>query len=147
MWGNPLISFADAERILWQEARRAARNSPRRFDVDTEDRQHDGWIILLESDPATPELARTIVRRRLRNRERDSQARKRGGGFAIGRLDAGWEEAVGYCPENQIVDAIDTQRVARQLNFSVLGTSRQALHQAISRAKKRWLRIRRPFDV
>lgn len=135
-----MLDPVDAAEIVQQEASRWGLW----YDT-TEDRQQDGWVILLEYRPTQPALARTILRRRLRNRDRDTRARKRGAGFATGRLDAGWEDEIGFCPEAQLVDNITKKQLIAALDFHTAG-SRQAAHQAITRAKTRWTRLRRPFD-
>lgn len=135
------LPFDEADSIVRQEASRWGV----RYDT-AEDRRQDGWVILLENDPQHPALARTIIRRRLINRDRDSRTRKRGAGFAIGRLDAGWDEEIGFCPEEQLVQDIAQAQLLKVLNFQTLGGSRQAVHQAITRAKRRWEKTRRSHD-
>jgi hypothetical protein len=136
-----VISFDEADTIVRQESRRWAGYS------EPADRRQDCWVILLEHDPSDPALARTILRRRLANARRDASARKRGAGFAIGRLDAGWDEEIGTNPTDEIENRIARKEVLTALNYKTFTGSRQAIHQAISRAKSRWARLRKPFDL
>lgn len=135
------LSFEEADAIVHQEASRWGL----RYDT-TADRRQDGWVILLENDPLQPALARTIVRRRLINRDRDNRTRKRGAGFAIGRLDAGWDEEIGFSPEEQLVNTITQKQLLKALDFHTPTGSRQAIHQATSRAKRRWEKLRKAHD-
>lgn len=142
MRGRAVIPIAEAVEIIRQEAHRWGL----RYD-EAEDRRQDGWVILLENNPNTPPLARTIIRRRLHNRERDQRTRKRGAGFAFGRMDAGWEDSVGVFPGDEIIDGIAQKQLLLALDFRAPQGSRQAVHQSIQRARSRWERLRRPHDT
>lgn len=136
------VSVVDLDAVVRQEAARW-------YYAEFEDRCQDGWVILLEEAPdAPPALVRSVLRRRLANRSRDANTRKRGRGFAVGRLDAGWADdaAFAHDPTREIVNQIAAREVLRALNFVSFSASRQAIHQAISRAKTRWARLRKPFD-
>jgi hypothetical protein len=135
-----MISLEEAESIVKSEAYRAGR-----WAGEYQDRIQSCWVILLEQKPQDPALAVTILRRRLQNIKRYRRTRKRGHGAAIGRLDAGWDEQIGEDPTPDLEQRLSQEQVVRALNFKVSG-SRQAQHQSIARAKKRWEKIKRPYD-
>jgi hypothetical protein len=136
-----VISLDEAESIVKSEAYRFRWRT-----VEVADRVQDGWVILLEHQPNDPALARVIIRRRLQNIQRSRQTAKRGAGMAIGRMDAGWDEEIGEDPTEPTEKNIAAQQLAQALGFQPTGASRQSLQQSIARAKKRWERIKRPYD-
>lgn len=146
-----MIPVEEAREIIKEEASRAraleklgGRSSWWLSNVA--DWRQDGWVILLEQDPHEAPLARVVLRRRFSNKLRDARASKRGGGAAVGRMDAGWDEDLGEDSSDVLLDAIALKQLLA-LDFKPSGgATRQAQHQATRRSVERWERKKRPYD-